>query len=94
MMSKQVPEETVSSADVQEWLRVRKAEHPLDPGIPRRIRLDLMCPAELAITRAKREVESMPASTLLTEATILLSDARDKVADFVDAQDGVNKNAG
>ena len=52
--------------------------------IPRRIREDLMHPTELAILAAQRAVEEMPADTRLTEASILLSQARDKVADFID----------
>lgn len=53
--------------------------------IPRRIRLDLMTPAELAIHNAMAAVENLPADPLLTEAVILLGQARDKVADFVDS---------
>lgn len=52
--------------------------------IPRRIRLDLMTPAETAITQAMYAVESAGADTLLTDAINLLSQAREKVADYVD----------
>ena len=52
--------------------------------IPRRNRLDLMSPAELAIYNAQQEVEKAGADVRLTDATILLSQARNKVADFVD----------
>ena len=52
--------------------------------IPRRIRKDLMCDAELSITEAMADVEGMAAHPLLTEAVVLLSQARDKVADFID----------
>lgn len=52
--------------------------------IPRRIRIDLMTPAELAITEAIRVVELMGADVRLTEAVILLGQARDRVADYVD----------
>lgn len=53
--------------------------------IPRRNRLDRNTPAELAIRAAVDEVERLSAHTLLTEAVILLSQAREKVADYVDA---------
>lgn len=52
--------------------------------IPRRCRIDLMTPAELAIYKAAQAVEEMPADVRLTDAVILLSQARDKVADYVD----------
>ena len=52
--------------------------------IPRRCRVDRWCEAELAISRAVDEVEKMPADVRLTDAVILLSAARGKVADFVD----------
>jgi SHS2 domain-containing protein len=53
----------------------------------RRIRLDLMTPAELAIYNAMLEVEKIGADKRLTEAVIKLQDARTLVADFID---GVN----
>ncbi len=52
---------------------------------PRRICLDRMTPAELAITEAMRAVEALPPDVRLTDAVILLGKARDKVADFVDS---------
>lgn len=52
--------------------------------IPRRIRLDKMTPTELSITEAMRAVEMTGASDHLTRAVILLSQARDAVADHVD----------
>lgn len=53
--------------------------------IPRRIRLDLLTPAEKAIYDAVQEVEKVGADPLLTDAVVLLQQARDKVADYVDA---------
>src|SRR5687767_12736101 len=53
--------------------------------IPRRIRLDHMTPAELAIRAAVEAVEMAGADPLLTEAATLLSRAQSRVADFVDA---------
>ena len=50
---------------------------------PRRNRLDLMSPAELAITTAMGAVEEAGADVRLTEAVNLLGQARDKVADVV-----------
>ena len=52
--------------------------------LPRRIQLDKCTPAELAIQNAVWEVEKMGADVRLTNAVILLSEARDQVADFVD----------
>jgi len=52
--------------------------------IPRRIRLDLATPAEIAIRAAVDAVEKAGADVLLTDAVILLGQAREKVADFID----------
>ena len=56
-----------------------------EDDIPRRSRIDLMTPAELAIRNAMIAVEEAGADKLLTEAVILLGYAREKVADYVDA---------
>ena len=50
----------------------------------RRNRLDLISKAELAIYNAMQEVEKLPASEKLTDAVVLLSNAKNKVADFID----------
>lgn len=55
-----------------------------DNGFARRIRVDLWTPAEKAIAAAVEEVEKAGADPLLTDAVILLAQARDKVADFVE----------
>jgi hypothetical protein len=55
---------------------------------PRRIRMDQWTPAEKAIHAAMQEVEKMPAATQLTEAVILLGQAKDKVSDWVDENVG------
>lgn len=60
--------------------------HPLEVAIPRRIDLQRMTPAERAITEAIRAVEELPADVRLTDAVCLLVQARERVADFVDAQ--------
>lgn len=65
-----------------------------DYQIPRRSRIDLLTPAELAIVAAVEAIEEAGCDVLLTEAVILLSEARDKVADFVDRSDGGSSKAG
>lgn len=55
-----------------------------EDGIPRRNRLDLNTSAEIAIREAVAAVEDAGAHPLLTEAVVLLAQAREKVADFVD----------
>jgi hypothetical protein len=52
--------------------------------IPRRICIDRMTPAEHAIRAAMASVEEAGCHVHLTDAVILLGQARDKVADFVD----------
>lgn len=56
-------------------------------GIPRRSRLDLNTPAELAITNAMQEVEKAGCHTMLTDAINLLQKAKDCVSDYVDAKE-------
>ena len=51
---------------------------------PRRSQLELMTPAEIAIREAIIEVEKVGADVLLTEAVILLGNAQNKVADYID----------
>ncbi len=51
---------------------------------PRGMRIDLMVPAEKMITDAIHTIEEMGADTRLTEAQVLLDQARSKVADYVD----------
>lgn len=51
---------------------------------PRRAQMNDWTPAERAIYDAAQVVEVMPADERLTEAVVLLSKARDLVADFVD----------
>jgi hypothetical protein len=55
-----------------------------DPSIPRRIQLLRLTPAEKAIADAVQAVEDVGAHPWLTDAVILLQQARDKVADYVD----------
>ena len=51
---------------------------------PRRIRLDMMTPAELAIRHALLLVEALGAAPTLTDAVSHLQSAREHVADYVD----------
>ena len=53
-------------------------------GFPRRNRVDHWTPAEKAIQDAVDAVEAAGAHPLLTDAVILLGNARAKVADFVE----------
>lgn len=51
----------------------------------RRNDVTTMVPAELAIRNAIEKVENMTSDEHLTKAVVLLQEAQDKVADFVDA---------
>lgn len=53
-------------------------------GFPRRSRIDMLTPVEKTLYDAMQAVESLTADVRLTEAVILLQQARDKVADFVE----------
>ncbi len=53
-------------------------------GFPRRNRIDHNTPIELKIRDAMAAVESGDAHPLMTDAGILLQQALDKVADYVD----------
>ncbi len=53
---------------------------------PRRNRVDQFTPAEKAIWDAITVVEAMGADPLLTEAVILLGQAKNKVSGYVDRQ--------
>lgn len=55
-------------------------------GIPRRRRVDLYTPAETAIRNAIIAVEAAGADVRLTDAVMLLSQAAEKVADYVERE--------
>ena len=55
-----------------------------EDGIPRRCDVLLQTPAERAIAAAVAAVEAAGVHPLLTDAVVLLSNAKDKVADFVE----------
>lgn len=59
-------------------------------GVPRRNCLNLLTPAEKAIYDAMQEVEKMDADVRLTEAVVLLEQAQNKVADYIDEQLAAN----
>lgn len=61
----------------------------LKSGTVRRSRIDLLTPAEAAIRIAQIAVEEMAAHPALTDASNLLQQARDKVADYVDEELGI-----
>lgn len=54
------------------------------PELPRRARLELLTPAEVAIRAAICQVEDLPPDSRLTEAVVNLLMAQDRVADYVD----------
>jgi hypothetical protein len=57
---------------------------PREDGIPRRADVTLNAPAEIAIRAAIYTVELLGADPLLTEAVVLLGQAKDKVSDYLD----------
>lgn len=61
-----------------------------DNGFPRRIRTDLYTPAERAIADAIAAVEAAGAHPRLTDAVVLLGQAKDAVADFVEGRDAAD----
>lgn len=60
-------------------------------NFPRRNRIDLNKPSEIAIRNAMSEVEKIGASVKLTEAIELLNKAKDLVSDFIDEEIKLNK---
>ena len=58
----------------------------MNDQIPRRNRIDLMTPAEKAIYDAIQVVEEAGAHELLTKAVVLLGEAQEAVADYVDGK--------
>lgn len=61
-------------------------------GTPRRCRLDLLTPAEIALWQAASMIEDSGAHPLLTEAIMLLQQARERVADYVELEQDENLN--
>jgi hypothetical protein len=63
---------------------IRPAKRP--DGIPTRIDLHWLTPAEIAICDAMTAVEAAGGSRALTDAITLLAQARDRVADHVEGE--------
>jgi hypothetical protein len=61
-----------------------KGDDRMSKAIARRCRIDLATPAELKIQEAMESVENAGCHPLLTDAVILLDQALNKVADFVE----------
>ena len=51
--------------------------------IPRRVRLDVLLPAEWEMDKAIQVIESLPADVRLDDAIALLRAARDSVSDYI-----------
>jgi hypothetical protein len=73
-------------ADLEEGESVGAGLLIKDPDVPRRIRRDKWTKAERMIQDAVDAVEQMGCHGALTHAVVLLGQARDRVADFVDEQ--------
>jgi hypothetical protein len=56
----------------------------MDDSIPRRARIDLLLPGEWDIRKALVEVEALGAHSLLTDVVVLLTRAKDTLADWYD----------
>lgn len=52
--------------------------------IPRRCRLDLLSPVELTLAEAHDAVEAVGCDARLTDAVVLIGQARDRLADYYD----------
>jgi hypothetical protein len=65
------------------WYNQTMTKQMMD-GFPRRNRIDLLTPAEKAVYDVIGVVESVGAHPLLTDAVILLGQARDKLSDYVE----------
>ena len=54
-------------------------------GVPRRCNVETMTAGEAAIREAMLAVEMMGSHPWLTDVVVMLSEARDRLADWVDA---------
>lgn len=59
--------------------------------IPRRVDMRRMTAAELAILEAVKAVEAAGADVRLTDAVVLLGEARDCVSDYVDGVKAIRR---
>ena len=58
----------------------------LENGFPRRIQLNLLTPAEIAIQYAIDEVEKIGADVSLTKFVSTLSEQKDQLSDFIESK--------
>lgn len=71
----------------QERIREEGEKQPLDRnGFPRANRGDLWSYPEMLIQQAINHIEKLPASEYLTDAVVLLTQARVKVARYIDTE--------
>jgi len=63
---------------------MKRLETMMNSEIPRRVDMQRMTAAELAILAAVDAVEAAGADVRLTDAVVLLGEARDAVSDYVD----------
>jgi hypothetical protein len=73
-----------AQTESQQDIPMEKIKNETMNNFPRRSRLDLNEPSELAIRKCVDEVEKIGADVRLTKAVNLLHEARELVADFID----------
>lgn len=56
-------------------------------GLPRRNRIDLLTNREQLLRQAQQAVEEAGAHPLLTDASVLIGEARERLADFEELED-------
>lgn len=61
----------------------------VENGVPRRNRIDLNTPSELAIRKAIEEVEKIGSDPKLTSIVYKLDECLNRLADYVDLKDEV-----
>lgn len=60
----------------------------VENNVPRRFREDLLLPIEKQLLDCVREIEKLPADVRLTDAVNIVLCAKDKVADFIESDEG------
>lgn len=83
------PQDADRLVEILDRIRYKPSGSPALPApdyVPRRCDINRYTPAEKAIREAMGAVEEMGADVLLTDAVVLLSQAKDRVADFVDRE--------
>jgi hypothetical protein len=69
---------------IPEWIKYKIRVKINATGEPRRSNIETMTCEEKAIQEAMWAIGKLGADTLLTEAEILLGQAKDKLSDFID----------